>query len=592
MTIHRFIVHTACFALMIAPLTLAGCGGKSDSGGGGGPATNDVKPVAVDTADFMKTDVHGKHGDAVVEATISDPKTFNIILSKETSSSDILGLMFDSLSNRDADTLERKPALAVSWTPSNEGRTWTFKLRKGVKWSDGQPFTADDVIFTLDVIYDKNVDSSIRDVFLLDGKPIQYKKIDDSTVEFDLPYVFGPFMDVFGGLTIIPKHVLEADWKAGKFNSTWTVSTPPDKLIGTGMFTMADYKPNQYIKYKRNPYYWKLDADGKQLPFFDGGTTEVVPDMNTLILKFKSGEGDYVGLRPQDWTDFNQGASTGDYKTADCGPTFTTSYLSFNQNPRATSLEPYKLAWFSNKDFRQAVSYALDRDAMVQTVLHGLGRPLWSPVSEANKIFYNSNVMKYPHDVAKAKTLLAGMGFTPGPDGFLKDKDGHALEFTLTTNSENNVRITLCTIIQESLKQVGIKVNLAPQAFNALVGRLNNTFDWEAVVLGLTGGVEPYGSKTMWASTGRLHVWNPQQTKPATPWEDEIDKLFTEAGKTVEDAKRKVVYDRFQAIVAEQQPVVFLVTPDALYAVRNRIVNAKPTALGGVRWNMDELSAR
>jgi peptide/nickel transport system substrate-binding protein len=593
MIANRFMLHTVCLALLIAPLTLSGCGGKSDAGSGGGASgADDVKSVAVDAADFLKTTLHGRHGDGFAEATISDPKTFNPILVKETSSSTILGLIFDSLTNRRSDTLEREGGLAESYQPSSDGKTWTFKLRKGVKWSDGQPFTADDVIFTLDVAYDPKVFSTLRDFLLIDGKPIKYNKVDDNTVEMHLPYPFGPFLDVFAGLTVIPKHKLEASWKAGQFNSAWTVSTSPSDIVGTGPFVLSEYKSGQYVKFKRNPYYWKLDADGKQLPFFAGGTTELVQDLNTLTLKFKSGSDDYVALRPDDWADFKQGEASGNYKTVDSGPTWGMNYLSFNQNSRAKTLEPYKREWFSKKEFRQAMSYALDRDAMVQTVLRGLGKPLWSPVSEANKVYYDENVQKYPHDVAKAKALLAGLGFVPGPDGYLKDAAGHTLEFTLTTNSENNVRITMCTVIQDSLKQIGVKINFAPQAFNALVERLNSTYDWEAVVLGLTGSVEPYGAKSMWTSTGILHVWNPQQPSPATPWEADVDKLFSDAGKTVDDAKRKLVYSRFQEIVAEQQPVVFLVTPDALFAVRNRLVNTRPCALGSVRWNMDELSTQ
>jgi peptide/nickel transport system substrate-binding protein len=268
------------------------------------------------------------------------------------------------------------------------------------------------------------------------------------------------------------------------------------------------------------------------------------------------------------------------------------NYLSFNQNTRSKTLEPYKREWFSKKEFRQAMSYALDRDAIVQTVFRGLARPMWSPVSEANKVFYDDKVVRYPYDVAKAKALLAGLGFVPGPDGILKDKAGHTLEFTLTTNSENNQRVSMCTVIQESLKQIGVKVNLAPQQFNSLVEKLNSSFDWEAVVLGLTGGVEPYNSKSLWTTTGILHVWNPQQKSPATPWEADVDKLFAEAGKTVDEAKRKEIYDKFQDIVTDQQPLVFLVTPDSLFAVRNRLTNTKPTSLGGVRWNLDEISAQ
>jgi peptide/nickel transport system substrate-binding protein len=174
----------------------------------------------------------------------------------------------------------------------------------------------------------------------------------------------------------------------------------------------------------------------------------------------------------------------------------------------------------------------------------------------------------------------------------LEDSAGHPVEFTLLTNTGNNVNIAICNLIQDNLKQVGIKVDVTPIQFNSLVTKINSSFDWEALVLAFTGGVEPYTSRTIWASSGRMHVWSPQEPAPMTPWEADIDKSFLAAGREPDPAKRKALYDHFQEILGEQQPLIFLATPKALGAARSRMVGMKPNALGGLRWNMYEISAQ
>jgi peptide/nickel transport system substrate-binding protein len=582
-------------ALVLLPLLIAGCGGKSGgnasatTAGGSSPA---VTLTPADMAGMQKTDATGKFGGRFTDAAFSDPKTFNFLISKETSSSQILGLIFDGLVTRNPQTLKIEPDLAESWTSSPDSKTWTFKLRKGIKWSDGQPFTADDVVFTLDVIYDEKVVTSFQDVLKVNGKPWAYKKIDDTTVQIDLPETFALLLET-AQFPILPKHKLEAAWKAGKFNSTWGVDTAPTEVVGTGPLVLAAYKQAESVVFKRNPYYWKLDASGKQLPFFDGGIREIVPDQNTMVLKFtsKQKETDYTALRPEDWKSAEAGQAEGDYKTSDMGPAWGFTYLGLNQNPRSKALPAYKREWFSKKEFRQAISYAIDRDAMVATVLRGLGVPLWSPVSSANTTFYDPNVKKYPHDPAKAKALLASLGMVD-KKGTLQDSAGHPVEFTLLVSNASNVATAYCSLMKDNLKQVGIEVDVKPMQFNAITTKLVSSFDWEAVMLGFTGGPEPYVGKAIWLSSGRLHPWNPKEPTPATPWEADIDKIFVEAGREPDVTKRKALYDKFQEIVGEQQPVIFLVTQKSLGAIRNRMVGTKPTALGGLTWNIYEISAQ
>ncbi len=582
----------------LATVELIGCGPSNNSprnpGGGNGVApVTAMKLTAADMADFRKANITGKPGGRFTDATISDPKTFNFLLANETSSTDPLGIVFDGLLARNPETLEFDPNLADSWTTSLDGMTWTFKLRKGVRWSDGQPFTAADVTFTFDLIYDKTIPAVARDILLFDGKPMVYKKLDDLTVEFKLPTRVGPFLDVIG-VPILPKHKLETAWKAGKFNSTWSLDTNPAEIVGTGPYTIARFTPSQSVTFTRNPYYWRISKDGTQLPFLERGVTQTVPDLNTVLLRFKSKETNYTGLRPQDWVTMQAGASSGDYKTYDAGPTWGFSYMAFNVNPANAKIPDYKRRWFNKKEFRQAISYALNRDSMVTTALRGIGKPLRSPVSPANKLFYNDALKPLNCDPAKATALLASIGLASrNPEGVLVDAAGHPVEFSLLTNTGNNVNLALCTAIQDDLKKIGVRVVITPVEFNSLVERMRKTFDWEANVLGFTGGVEPYNGKNIWMSSGQTHVWWPREAAPATPWEAEIDRIFNEAAREPDTKKRKALYDRWQEIVYEQQPLIFLVTQDSLSAVRNRLDNVRPNALARViKWNAYEFTER
>ena len=569
-----------------AGFMVAGCGGPKD----GGQSNSQVTVSQADMADFLKQNITGKRGGRFVDSAVQDPKTFNFILANETSSTAPLGLVFDGLLARNPETLEFEPNLADSWTHSDDFMTWTFKLRKGVKWSDGEPFTADDVVFTFDLIYDKNIPTAARDVLTFKGKPLIYTKTDDHTVEFKLPSKVGPFLDLVG-TPILPKHKLEAPWKKGQFLTTWALNTPPKEIVGTGPFTIAKYTPGQSLVFQRNPYYWRVASDGTQLPFLDGGVTQIVPDANAAVLRFKSKEADYVVLRPEDWRGMQDGAPSGGYKTFDAGPTWGFGYITFNVNPANTKLPDYKRAWFNKKEFRQAVSFAIDRENIVKTALRGIGRPLYSPVSSANKLYFDSNLKPIPHDLTKAAGLLASIGLSKkNSEGILVDDAGHPVEFTLSTSTGNNVTITICTAIQEDLRKIGIKAIISPVDFNALVERIRKTYDWEGLNLGLTGGVEPYNGRNFWSSDGQSHVWWPKQSSPATPWEAEINKIFDQAAEETDNAKRKALFNRWQEIVYEQQPVIFLVTPDGLYAASDRLTNVRPNTLGGIRWNIYEFS--
>lgn len=525
----------------------------------------------------------GRYGGTFLDAQVSDPRTFNPILAQETTSTGPLGSLFDGLVEDNGETTQTEPALAESWTVSTDGRTWTFVLRRGLQWSDGAPLSSDDVVFTFQVIYDKRIPNSLADVLTVAGQPIQVTKVDSRTVRFHTAEPFGPFLRSIG-VPILPRHKLLAAYQAGHLAQTWGVNTPPRELVGSGPYIMTEYKPAQRIVYVRNPHYWKVDLAGHRLPYIDRIILTIVPDQNALRLLFQAGQTDSYGVRPREYAEFKRGEKAGHYTVYDGGPTFGTEFLTFNENPRS-GLPAYKLRWFQTQKFRQAVSYAIDRQAIINEVYAGHAIPQYGPESPADKFFYNPHVMTYPYNPAKALQLLAESGFRKGPDGVLRNGEGHPVEFVISTNADNPDRVAIANIIRQDLARIGMKVTLAPEAFNTLVNKLVESYRWEAVVLGLTGGIDPHNGQNVWKSSGSLHMWNPKQAHPATRWEAEVDRYFNLAATTVDQNRRRDYYFKYQEIIAEEVPVIYTAIPNAYVAVRNKFGNIRFTAFGGAFWN-------
>lgn len=533
------------------------------------------KTVDIEKVRFLP----GNYGGTLYTATSSDPKTFNLVMAHETSSTDAVGELFEGLTEVDLKTLKPKGALAESWEFKNNGLKWIFHLRKGVKWFDGKEFTADDVVFTYNQIYfNPKIPNSTKDMFLIDGKLPKVKKIDKYTVEFDLPEPFAPLLYSLSA-PIFPKHVLEEAVKSGKFMETWTVSTPPEKLIGTGPYKLVKYVPGQYLVYERNRDYWKKDEEGKTLPYVDKKVKFILPDQNTQLLKFKAGELDFYGVRGDDFPELKSGEKKGNYTIYNLGPSLSADFICFNQKKGA--IPDWKWKLFTNRKFRWAISHAVDRKGIILTVYNGLGYPVYSPVTPANKLYYDPDYPKFPYNLEKAKKLLEEIGLKDrNGDGWLETPDGHKVEFNLLTNSNNPSRVQIGAIIKYDLKRLGIDVHFQPLDFNNLVEKLLHTHDFDAVIIGLTGSIDPNGGRNVWMSSGQLHMWNPNQKKPATEWEAEIDRLFEEGARELDFKKRVKIYKKAYRIISYEQPLIYIAAPLVLEAARNRVKNFFPTVWG------------
>ncbi|MCX8082217.1 MAG: ABC transporter substrate-binding protein [bacterium] len=526
--------------------------------------------------------------DTLVLSTSSDPKSFNPIIAKETSTTTITQFIFEGLIAIDGITLEVKPALAKKWEVDSTGKIWRFFLREDVKWNDGHPFTADDVVFTYNnLIYNSEIPTSSRDILSIDGKAFKVRKVDRYVVEFILPEKFAPFLQLMTQ-EILPAHKIAPFIEKKIFTSWWGVDEKTENIVGTGPFKIMEYRPAEWIILEKNPYYWKKDAKGEKLPYLQRIVFLIISDANMSLLKFKTGEIDIVSVRGQDYPLLEPLQKEQNFTIYKIGPSLGSEFITLNQNEKSP-LPGYKKEWFRNKNFRQAIAYAIDKDNIIKNVYGGFATPQDGPLNISCGFFYNPYVNKYPYDIKKAEQILKREGFTKH-NGVLFDKHNHPVEFTILTNSNNYERIQIASIVQDDLKKLGMKVNLLPVEFNTLVTKISVTKDWEAVIIGLTGGIEPHGGKNVWHSKGQLHLWNLNADRnDLTEWERKIDVIFEEGAKELRLFKRKALYDKWQIIVSEELPLIYTVNPTVMTAVRNRFENLKPSVYGGVLHNIEEI---
>jgi peptide/nickel transport system substrate-binding protein len=537
-----------------------------------------------------------KQGGKLILSTTTGPKSFNPIVAKETSTTAITGLIFEGLTRTNGVTQKVEPNLAKSWKMSADGKTWTFYLREDVSWFDGEPFSADDVVFTFkQLIFNPEIETSARDIFTVEGKSIEVKRIDKLTVRFNLPTKFAPFLQAMSQ-NILPKHILTKAVERDEFNYFWGINTEPDKLIGTGPFKLKNYLPGERIVLEKNNKYWRKDNTGCRLPYLEKIVYVIVQNQDVALLKFLEGEIDYTAVRGQDYPIIKPKESEGNFTIYDVGPVLSSNFLVFNQNKTINSktgqtyISSNKLNWFRNEKFRKAVSYAIDRQAIIDIVFNGLGYRQYSPVSKSAGFFHNPDVKKYSYNPEKALKLLGEIGiYRVNQNGILVDKAGNQIKFNLFTPARDNQRRDIANIIRKDLEDIGMEVNFVPLAFNQIVAKLDSTYNWDSILIGLTGGSEPHFGKNVWSSSGHLHMWNPKQKQPATVWEAEIDKIFNQAVQVLDRKKRKILYDRWQKIVADKVPLIYTVQSANIFAIRDKFGNLQPTAYGGAFHNIEEI---
>lgn len=539
----------------------------------------------------------------------SDPKTFNEILSEEYPK--VFDYIYEGLLSQNGITAELEPALAEFWEISEDNLQIIFTLREGLKWSDGEPLTVDDVIFTFnDLIFNEKIPTSNRDVLRIGdtGALPEVRKLDDRRVAFISPEPFAPLLSFAGAMAIMPKHVLEQyltlDAQGNlRFLSVWNAGTDPKEVVCNGPYRMVSYTPSERVIFERNPYYWRKDAQGNQQPYIERFIWQIVESSESALVQFRSGGMDAIAVAPQNYSLLKQEEERGDFKIQIAGPAFGTTFISFNLNQGKRNgkplIDPVKSRWFNTVAFRQAVAYALDRNTMINNIYRGIGTPQHSPISVQSPYYLSpeAGLKTYDYNLEKAKALLEGAGFQYNSTGELLDKDSNQVRFTLLGGSGSQTADAIGTQIKRDLAAIGIQVDFQPISFNTLVDKLNVTLEWECILISFSGGIEPNGGANFWQPNGRLHMFNLASQPGQTPiegrivadWEAEIGRLYTQGARELDETKRKEIYAKTQQITQEYLPCIYLINPLSMSAIRNHLQGAKHSALGGTLWNIYEL---
>ncbi|HET8826814.1 MAG TPA: ABC transporter substrate-binding protein [Terriglobales bacterium] len=557
-------------------------------------------PAAINSSEDLQRqdgDV-GQYGGRLVIGQRAEPKTLNPVTATDALSREVIGRCHADLISINRLSQKTEAALAESWKTSPDGRSFTLKLRRGIRFSDGQPFDADDVVFSFSLYLDEAIGSPQRDLLVIDGKPLVVAKLDQYTVRFTLPRPYAAAERLFDGLAMLPKHLLEKPYHEGHFAQVWSLNSAPAEIAGLGPFRLKQYVAGQRIVLERNPYYWKSDRNHQRLPYLDEMVFLFVGGEDQQVMRFEAGETDMVSrLSSENYSLLAKEQSRSGWQLADLGPSLEYNFLVFNLNDvdaGKMSEIARKQAWFRDLKFRQAVSAAVDRESIVRLVYGTRGTALWGNVGPGDKLWMNQSISHPQRSVDTARQLLKSAGFSWNGSGQLLDSSGKPVEFTIVTSSSNTQRMKMATLIQDDLSHLGMQVHVVPLDFRAMLDRVFQSFDYEAAIMGLGGGdPDPNPEMNVWMSNGATHIWHLNEAQPATPWEREIDTLMQQQMITLNYAKRKQLFDRVQQIIAENVPFIFLATPDVLVGAKSQIGNFHPAVLDHYTlWNADQLYLR
>jgi peptide/nickel transport system substrate-binding protein len=537
--------------------------------------------------------VVGKYGGRLVRSTLSEPKSFNHMVASEVSTTDYTLRMFEGLTTSDPFTGEIIPWLAEKWEVASDGVTWTFHLRKDVQFNDGTPFTAHDVTFTWnELMYDQSRPagkdprwpSSMRDITKFEGQEVKVEAVDDYTVRFTTPVKVAIMDQLVQGVRIFSKKKYAPMVADGSFGGAMSADAKASDLVGTGPWMLKEYARGQWVVLKRNPNYWRKDAAGNRLPYLDEVAFLIAKDFNTMLLNFQQKQSDLfvlqngnhvAALRPRQQED--------NFTLYQLGPEFATYFMTFNQNldavkeGRFPAKDGHRINWFRDTRFRQAVAHAINKNVIINNVLRRLAYPISANYTVAAGPFKYPEFGPYPYDPDKAKALLRDMGlYDRNGDGIIEDDKGNRVSFTINTNSGNTNREQIADFVRSDLAKIGMEVNTLFIEFNLMVDKIQTRHDWECFVYGLTGTDDPHWGANVFKSSGRLHMWWPNQKTPSHPWEKRIDEIMFQGIQELDKAKRKELYRELVGILHREQGFIYLYSPERVVGLRNKFGNVFP----------------
>lgn len=570
----------ALMTVLVAVTTLAGTASLALTQESNLPSS----PVVVPTAQMP--DGTSTRGGTLTADNVDNPKTFNPIVQSEASSSAVTSLTNAALIDETGTA-----TVAQGVTVSADQTRVTVTLREGLKFSGGEPLTAADVVFTLeDVVFNPLIPSTQRDAWRINGQFPSVEAPDDMTVVIASPVPFSGMLSALASTPILPQHLLQDAVQNGNFASAWDISTDPEQIAGLGPFRLAGFTPDQQVVLERNPYYWKVDQDGTQLPYLDRIVMPITTDNNVRTLRFTNGQTDVYAPRPEDVPVLRQQSNVS-VRVQQAG-TVDMNTIAFNQD----TSDPQLRQLFRDVRFRQAMAYAANREAMISANLNGLGESRYGPgIASEFWIQDQSGFPSFAFNLDRANELLDEIGVAMGDDGFRHFDNGDVVEFTLLTNQGSTVLTNDAVLFADTLEQVGIKVNVRPVELNALINQIlsGDPPPYEAARVTITGGSgDPNLLRSVFGSSGSLHFWkfSDAEGQNVPNWQQDVDRLLSQQAQSLDFSQRADLLAEFQEIVAQNQPVIFLYNAQGLEAYRSdRIGNFTGTVEGATLLNPELL---
>ncbi len=499
----------------------------------------------------------------------SEPKTLNPLLVDDDASETIRYLTGGVLARLNRVTQQLQPELATAWKVNRAGDAISFTLRRNVRFSDGTPFSAADVAYTIHRLMDSAIHSPTGDSFRSGKGKVETRVAGADQISIKFPAPIVGLDKLFDQVAIL------------------SAQSPKGKMAVLGPYYVAENKAGSYLLLRRNPNYWKRDSAGRQLPYIDSIRLDVEQNRDIEMLRLERGEIDFIDSVSAE--NYDRLAARAPKMVYDAGVSMDAEQMWFNEVPNAPPPD-YKKAWFTSVRFRRAISESINRADLARVVFHGHAQPAVSWISPANRVWFDASLRPHPFDPNSALRLLAEDGFSLR-NGALYDRGGRAVEFSLITNAGNRSRESMAAMIQQDLAGIGIRLNVVTLDFPSLLERITRSYDYESCLLGLVNNdLDPDAQMNVWLSSGKNHIWNPNQKTPATAWEAEIDRLMRAQAATIDGKKRKQEIDEVQELVWREEPFIYLVNKDALVAVSTNLHNVHPVALAPqVYWNIDQL---
>lgn len=600
----RDTTFPSCLRLLAAAVLLfwaAGCGEVPEIERGQYELPKDVRIADCEP---------GRYGGSFIMSTMSAPQGFNFLGGISGTTHRMLNKIMGTLLEYDPVKEEFTPALAKSWSSDESMRKYTFQLREGVRWSDGHPFTADDIIFTFDVIAAQQTDEKTGKLIPLyptkyysklqyGDSSLGYRKLDDYTLEIETPHIYSGLLYDLHDMMVLPKHALETAHKRGELLEQWSLQTAiesPESIVGLGPFVVESYRPAERLVLKPNPHYWKADSAGQRLPYVDRLIYKYVGESTTQVMHAATGKvsGGAVGPSSVGWV--REAESVHNFTLIERGPASMLTAIYMNLNPGSNDkdepyVDPVKSAWLRDKRFRQAMLYGFNRQGVIEATYFGGGAIAHSSITEALGKWHNSNVKRYDYDPERALSMLREAGFQKNSKGELEDAEGNRVSLDLTMPNGGGWE-DMVLVYKENMAELGIEIVLQAAEFATMIRKMDYTFDFELMVLswGYTSAAyDPAEDQSFYLSSGKDHTWNPKQVEPATEWEARIDELYKVQERTFDMEKRIAAMHEVQDIMAENVPVITMISPLSYVTVRNHWKNLKVPNAGPFIWNIEEI---